>query len=72
MSDAPEPSPGHIAALKLAIDAGDGADVRLPAAPDAEGALAHGWLVREDGRLHVTESGWRVLKRADGVDHERG
>lgn len=63
----PEASPAHIAALKLAIDAGDGEGVRTDAEPDYDGAVAQGWLVREGDRLHVTESGWRVLKQADGI-----
>ncbi len=62
------PTPAQIAALKLAIDAGDGEGVRIAAEPDVDGAMAHGWLVREADRLHVTESGWRVLKQADGVE----
>lgn len=66
--DAPDATPAQIAALKLAIDAGDGRDVRLPAEPDTEGALAAGWLRRDADRLHVTETGWRELKRWDGVE----
>ena len=69
MTDA---TPAQIAALKLAIDAGDGEGVRLPAEPDTDGALAAGWLARDGDRLHVTESGWHVLKRWDGVEDGSG
>ena len=70
MPEPAEATPAQIAALKLAIDAGDGHDVRLSAEPDTDGALAAGWLAREGDRLHVTESGWRELKRWDGVGPE--
>ena len=67
MSD-PIATPEQIHLLKACIDAGEALDPQLAQDPAFAAFLEHGWLERADTGSRVTEAGWHVLKRDDGVE----